>query len=55
MPTEKASERDITLMDRVMREARSALAYGGAGVAALLASPGAILLSVFVAVTLVLG
>jgi tRNA(Arg) A34 adenosine deaminase TadA len=43
MPTEKASERDITLMDRVMREARSALAYGGAGVAALLASPDQII------------
>jgi len=43
MPTEKASERDITLMDRVMREARSALAYGGVGVAALLASPDQII------------
>jgi tRNA(Arg) A34 adenosine deaminase TadA len=43
MQTEKASERDITLMDRVMREARSALAYGGAGVAALLASPDQII------------
>lgn len=43
MQTEKASERDITLMDRVMREARLALAYGGAGVAALLASPDQII------------
>jgi tRNA(adenine34) deaminase len=43
MQTEKASERDIKLMDRVMREARSALAYGGAGVAALLASPDQII------------
>jgi tRNA(adenine34) deaminase len=43
MQTEKASERDIKLMDRVMREARSALPYGGAGVAALLASPDQII------------
>lgn len=43
MQTEKASERDIKLMDRVMGEARSALAYGGAGVAALLASPDQII------------
>ena len=34
MQTEKASERDIELMDRALREARTDLAYGGAGVAA---------------------
>ncbi len=34
-----ASERDLQLMDRVLEEARINLAYGGAGVAALLASP----------------
>jgi tRNA(adenine34) deaminase len=39
MHPENASERDIQLMDRVLREARINLAYGGAGVAALLASP----------------
>jgi tRNA(Arg) A34 adenosine deaminase TadA len=33
------SEKDIHFMDRVLREARIDLAYGGAGVAALLASP----------------
>lgn len=33
------SERDNQLMDRGLREARIDLAYGGAGVAALLASP----------------
>src|SRR5215510_14730833 len=38
MQTEKPSERDIGLMDRALREARTSLAYGGAGVAALLAS-----------------
>jgi len=43
MQTEKASERDIKLMDRVLREARNAFAYGGAGVAALLASPDQII------------
>jgi tRNA(adenine34) deaminase len=39
MLTEKPSKRDIELMERVLREARTDLAYGGAGVAALLASP----------------
>jgi tRNA(adenine34) deaminase len=43
MQTEKASERDIELMDQVLREARRALAYGGAGVAAMLASPDQII------------
>jgi tRNA(adenine34) deaminase len=43
MQTEKPSERDIQLMDRALREARMDLAYGGAGVAALLASPDQIL------------
>ena len=43
MQTEKPSERDIRLMDRALREARTALAYGGAGVAALLASPDRII------------
>ena len=43
MQTEKPSERDIGLMDRALREARTALAYGGAGVAALLASPDRII------------
>src|SRR5262245_61268444 len=35
MQTEKPSERDIGLMDRALREARTSLAYGGAGVAEL--------------------
>ena len=43
MRTEKASERDIKLMDQVLREAHTALAYGGSGVAALLASPDRII------------
>jgi tRNA(adenine34) deaminase len=43
MQTEKASERDMQLMDRALREARTELAYGGAGVAALLASPDQII------------
>ena len=43
MHPEKASQRDIQLMDRVLREARIELAYGGAGVAALLASPDRII------------
>jgi tRNA(adenine34) deaminase len=34
----KPTKRDISLMDRVLREARAALAEGGAGVAALLSS-----------------
>jgi tRNA(adenine34) deaminase len=36
---EQASERDIMLIDEVLKEARAALARGQAGVAALLASP----------------
>lgn len=43
MHTEKASEWDVKLMDRALREARTELAYGGAGVVALLASPDQIL------------
>src|SRR5262245_66336337 len=43
MQTEKPSERDIRLMDQALREARTTLAYGGAGVAALLASPDRII------------
>lgn len=43
MRAEKVSERDIKLMDQVLREAYTALAYGGAGVAALLASPDQII------------
>ena len=39
MEEEQASERDILLMDQVLREARLAFSEGGAGVAALLASP----------------
>src|SRR5688572_5653399 len=39
MPIEEPTERDWVLMDRVLQEARDALAEGGAGVAALLASP----------------
>jgi tRNA(adenine34) deaminase len=39
MLDERASERDDILMDEALREARAALAQGGAGVAALLASP----------------
>jgi tRNA(adenine34) deaminase len=38
MLDEQVSERDMMLMDRVMQEARTALAQGGAGVAALLAA-----------------
>ena len=38
MPVEEPTERDYALMDRVLQEARTALAAGGAGVAALLAS-----------------
>jgi tRNA(adenine34) deaminase len=38
MPQQQATERDLILMDRVLREARNALADGGAGVAALLVS-----------------
>ena len=47
MQTEKASERDINLMDRALLEARTDLAYGGAGVAALLASPDQIIAVAF--------
>ena len=47
MQTEKASEGDIQLMDRTLREARTDLAYGGAGVAALLASPDQIIAVAF--------
>ena len=43
MQTEKPSERDIKLMDRALREARTSLDYGGAGMAALLASPDQII------------
>ncbi|MGH7929048.1 MAG: nucleoside deaminase [Candidatus Binatia bacterium] len=43
MADEHASERDITLMDETLEEARAALAQGGAGVAALLASPDEII------------
>ena len=39
MLEEQASERDFMLMDEVLREARTDLAHGGAGGAALLASP----------------
>jgi tRNA(adenine34) deaminase len=39
MQEERASERDIVLMDHVLREARLAFSEGGAAVAALLASP----------------
>jgi len=39
MPIEEPTERDWVLMDQVLQEARDALAEGGAGVAALLASP----------------
>ena len=38
MPIEEPTERDWLLIDRVLQEARDALAEGGAGVAALLAS-----------------
>jgi tRNA(Arg) A34 adenosine deaminase TadA len=38
MADEHASERDIALMGEALEEARAALAEGGAGVAALLAS-----------------
>jgi tRNA(adenine34) deaminase len=40
---EKASDRDIQLIGRALQEARIYLAYGGAGVAALLASPDQII------------
>lgn len=43
MPLEEPTERDYALMDRVLQEARAALAAGGAGVAALLASPNKII------------
>jgi tRNA(adenine34) deaminase len=43
MPVEEPTERDYALMDRVLQEARAALAAGGAGVAALLASPNKII------------
>lgn len=43
MVDEHASERDITLMNEALGEARMALAQGGAGVAALLASPDEII------------
>ena len=43
MPVEEPTERDYALMDRVLQEARTALAAGGAGVAALLASPNKII------------
>lgn len=39
MLNEHASELDFLLMDQVLGEARTVLAQGGAGVAALLASP----------------
>ena len=43
MLEEQASERDLRLMDEVLRAARTDLAHGGAGVAALLASPDQII------------
>jgi len=43
MPVEEPTERDYALMDRVLQEARATLAAGGAGVAALLASPNKII------------
>jgi tRNA(adenine34) deaminase len=43
MVDEQASERDIKLMNEALKEARTALAQGGAGVAALLASPDEII------------
>jgi tRNA(Arg) A34 adenosine deaminase TadA len=43
MADEHASERDMALMDETLAEARAALAQGGAGVAALLASPDEII------------
>jgi tRNA(Arg) A34 adenosine deaminase TadA len=43
MLDEHASERDIALMDEALERARAALARGGAGVAALLASPDEII------------
>jgi tRNA(adenine34) deaminase len=43
MLQEQASERDLMLMDEVLREARTDLGHGGAGVAALLASPDQII------------
>src|SRR5258707_2453411 len=47
MLEEQASERDFMLMDEVLREARTDLAYGGAGVAALLASADQIIAVAF--------
>jgi len=43
MSDEHASERDIALMNEALEEARAALARGGAGVAAVLASPDEII------------
>jgi len=43
MPVEGPTERDYALMERVLQEARAALAAGGAGVAALLASANKII------------
>jgi tRNA(Arg) A34 adenosine deaminase TadA len=43
MPEQQASERDVMLIDEVLKEAREALAQGRAGVAALLASPDEII------------
>src|SRR5258705_3820274 len=43
MPIDKPTERDCILIDRVLQEAHAALAAGGAGVAALLASPDEII------------
>lgn len=43
MLKEQASERDFMLMDEVLQEARTDLANGGAGVAALLVSPDQII------------
>jgi tRNA(adenine34) deaminase len=43
MEDEHASERDIALMNEALGEARAALAQGGAGVAAVLASPDQII------------
>jgi tRNA(adenine34) deaminase len=43
MPVEEPTERDYALMDRVLQEARAALAAAGAWVAALLASPNKII------------
>ena len=43
MTIEEPTERDYALMDRVLQKARAALAAGGAGVAAMLASPNKII------------